>query len=115
MRFEPATLLFFIFFGAIVVTFAYRIVRYRGFKAAMFGASIDRTVGEVEGTGTTLGRVRLRVHALSGGRDRAVGVELVATTIASYQMLPITLSVTDTEELIALLKEAAASDQSKFT
>ena len=74
MKFEPATLLFFVFVGAIVVAFAYRIVRYRGFNAAMFGASIGRTVGEVEGTGTTLGNVRLRVHVLSGGRDRAVGV-----------------------------------------
>jgi hypothetical protein len=106
MKFEPGVLLFFGIFGAVLFTFLYKIIRYRGFKAAMFGSTIDRTVGEVEGTGQGLVRVRLRVHALSGERDRAVGIELVATSVASYQMLPIMLSSEGTRELVTLLQKA---------
>jgi hypothetical protein len=108
MHFDTPSLVFFAIFAVIVGSFAYRILKYGGFKAAMFGGHIERTVGEVRGTGR-VANVKLRVHALSGGgEDRAVGVELVATTIGSYQMLPITLSVEGAEELIDLLKEATS-------
>ena len=115
MTFDTPSLVFFALFLAIAGTFTYRIVKYRGFKAAMFGGRIERTIGEVEGTGQTLGRVKLRVHTLSGGgKDRAVGIELVATTIASYQMLPITLSTEGAQDLIGLLQEAT-SDKASLT
>ena len=115
MTFDIASLVFFALFIAVAGTFIYRIVKYRGFKAAMFGGRIQRTIGEVEGTGQTLGRVNLRVHTLSGGgEDRAVGIELVATTIASYQMLPITLSTEGAQDLIGLLQEAT-SDKTSLT
>src|SRR6266513_3156812 len=100
MHFDTPSLVFFAIFAVILGSFAYRIL--------MFGGHIERTVGEVRGTGR-VANVKLRVHALSGGgEDRAVGVELVATTIGSYQMLPITLSVEGAEELIDLLKEATS-------
>src|SRR5437763_16745827 len=106
MHADTGSLIFFAIFAAIVGTFLYRILKYGGFKAAMFGGHIERTVGEVRGTGR-VANVKRRVHALSGGgEDRAVGVELVATTIGSYQMLPITLSVEGAQELNDLLKEA---------
>jgi hypothetical protein len=115
MTFDTASLVFFAIFGVIVTGFIYRIVKYSGFKSAMFGGHIERTLGEVEGTGQTLGSVKLRVHTLSGGgEDRAVGRELVATTIGSYQMLPITLSVSGVDELVSLLR-AATSDNAPFT
>ena len=106
MTISPATLLFFAIFGAIVLTFLYKIIRYRGFKAAMFGARINRTVGEVEGAGRGVVRFRLRVHVLSGERGRAVGIELIGRSVVSYQMLPIMLSFEGTKELVTLLQEA---------
>lgn len=106
MHADTGSLIFFAVFTAIVGTSLYRIVKYGGFKAAMFGGHIESTLGEVKGTGRMV-NVKLRVHALSGGGDdRAVGIELVATTIASYQMLPITLSIEGAHELIGLLQEA---------
>ena len=114
MHFDTPSIIFFAIFTIIVGCFAYRILKYGGFKAAMFGGSIERTLGEVRGSGR-VGNVKLRVHALSGGgEDRAVGIELVATTIASYQMLPITLSAQGAQGLIGLLQEAIA-DATKFT
>lgn len=84
----------------------YKIVQHGGFKGAMFGARIDRTVGEVAGGGVKLMKVRLRIHKLGGGLDRAVGVELVAKSFASYQMMPVTLSNAEARRLIGLLEVA---------
>lgn len=106
MHADTISLIFLAVFAALIGTFLYRIVKYGGFKAAAFGAQIESTFGEVQGA-SRFGNMKLRVHALSGGGDdRAVGLELVATTIASYQMLPITLSAEGTQELIGLLREA---------
>lgn len=71
----------------------YKMVQHGGFKAAMFGARIDRTVGEVAGGGIKLMNVGLRIHKLGGGPEKSVGVELVAKSFASFQMMPMTLSV----------------------
>lgn len=102
-----------LFLGAlalIVGAFLYKIVQHGGFKAAMFGARIDRTVGEVAGGGMKLMKVGLRIHRLGGSPEKAVGVELVAKSFASYQMMPMTLSVGEARKLIGLL-EAATSEQ----
>lgn len=90
----------------MVGAFLYQVLKHGGFKAAMFGAAIDHTVGEVASSRSRLLRVGLRVHKLKGGRKRAVGVELVAKSFASYQMMPVALSVTEAKQLIALLEEA---------
>jgi hypothetical protein len=115
MKSDIFSLVFFAIFAAFVVFFILRIVKYRGFKAAIFGGHIENTVGEVEGASQSLGSVKLRVHVLSGGGpERAVGIELVATTFASYQMLPISLSVSGAEALIELL-QTAISDSHQLT
>ena len=106
MHFGIPSLVFFAVIAVLLGRLAYYILKYGGLKAAMFGGHIGRTVGEVRGT-RRLGNVKLRVHTLSdGSEDRAVGIELVATTIGSYQMLPITLSAKGVEELIALLRDS---------
>lgn len=101
---------FFAVFSLVVGSFLYKMLKHGGFKAAMFGAPIERTVGEVAGGGMKLMNIGLKVHKLGGGREKAVGVELVAKSFASYQMMPVTLSTAEARKLIMLL-EAATGGQ----
>ena len=99
--------LFFLAFAAVVGFFVYRIFRYHGFKAAMFGARIDHTVGEVGAEGQGPVGVALKVHVLRrNSAEKLVGVELVAKSFASYQMVPVTLSISQAQQLASLLNEA---------
>jgi hypothetical protein len=83
-------------------------VRYGGFKAAMFGAKIERTIGEVFGERHGGMRAGVKVHVLTGSAgQRAVGIELVAKSPLSYQMIPITLSPSEARDLALLLQRAA--------
>jgi len=81
----------------------------RFFKRLMFGSAIQRTAGDVPGTGSALGKSRIKVHVLENGR---IGVELIATTFLSYQMLPATLSQESARILAQALEQAAAEAQS---
>ena len=106
MHIDTSSLIFFAIFAIALGTFAYRILKFGGWKAAMFGGRIEETVGEVQGLRRGA-KIRLRVHAITDDDgDRAVGIELIATTIGSYQMLPITLSSEAVHELITLLHES---------
>jgi hypothetical protein len=99
--------LFFAIFAAVIGFFAYRMIRHGGFKAAMFGARIDRTVGEVSGERQGPVGVALKVHILRReAAEKLVGVEFIAKSFASYQMTPITLSVAQAQQLASLLNEA---------
>lgn len=102
--------LFWVFFLGIIGYFIFRMARYGGFKAAMFGAKIEKTLGEVEGQRQTLMSLRLKVHLLEGSpSEKTVGLELVAKSVASYQMMPITLSAAEAKKLVSLLQSAIAS------
>ena len=99
--------LFFAAFVGVIGFFAYRMIRHGGFRAAMFGARIDRTVGEVSGEKQGPVGVALKVHILRrDAAEKLVGVEFVAKSFASYQMMPITLSASQAQQLAALLNEA---------
>jgi hypothetical protein len=65
---------------ALVLAFwAWKMVRYRGFRAAMFGAAIDRSLGEVKGERSVLHSITVKIHRLSGASEqKAVGLELVS-------------------------------------
>src|SRR5512139_2933229 len=103
--------LFWLVFFGIAGYFVFRMFRYGGFKAAMFGANIQRTVGEVAGLAHPPVSSVLRVHVLGGGNpDKAVGLEFVAKSFASYQMLPLTLSSSEARRLASLLREAIGED-----
>jgi hypothetical protein len=93
-------------FLAVIAFMARGFFKHGGFKGMMFGARIRRTVGEVEGARTSMMRAGLKVHALDGGPEKAVGVELVARSMASYQMMPVALSVPEARKLIAHLQAA---------
>lgn len=93
-------------FLAVLVHFGRGFFKHGGFKGMLFGARIRRTVGEVEGAKTLMMKAGLKVHALDGGPEKAIGVELVARSMASYQMMPVTLSVPEARKLIAHLQAA---------
>ena len=103
--------LFPLLFAAVLVlvvgSFVAKMVRFGGFKAAMFGAPIERTLGEVSGTGGRLMTSLLKVHSLRGDPEHRVGLEFLAKSVASYQMTPLTLSATEARRLAALLTAAA--------
>lgn len=96
--------IFFALFALVIGSFVFKIIKHGGFKAAMFGAGIRNTVGEVSGNGPKLVNMSLKVHELDDETlEKYVGLELVAKTIGSYQMTPITLSVSEAKKLTELI------------
>lgn len=100
--------LFWVVFAAVALFFVYRIVRHGGFRGALFGADIERTIGFVEGERRAGARTQLKVHVLSGSSgDRAIGIEFVEKGFLSYSMTPVTLSRSEAQRLAELLQSAA--------
>ena len=101
--------IFFAVFFLVAGSFVVKIVKHGGFKAAMFGAPIESTVGEVSGAGGKLMKLAVKVHRLGGGSsEKAIGLEFAAKSFASYQMLPVTLSRAEAQHLSQLLQSALA-------
>ena len=92
--------------GLIVGSFAFKFFKFGGAKAAMFGGSIERTIGEARASSGRIVKALIKVHVLAGGPDKAVGLEFVAKSFASYQMLPVTLSESEARNLIRFLETA---------
>lgn len=110
MAFDPQ-IIFFAIFGLVVANFLFKILKNGGLRAALFGAKIDKTVGEVSVAGKKLFKSTLKVHAMRGESDRKlIGIEFVQKSIASYQMLPITLSLEESKLLITLLQAAVENE-----
>lgn len=92
---------------AVVVAYlVFRIAKYGGFKAAMFGAPMDSTVGTVRVRSEAM-KTPITVHILgvTDGR-KVIGLEVVASSFGSYQMLPVSLSIAEAKHLIATLEAA---------
>ena len=104
--------IFFAVFALVVGVFIVKVIKHGGFKAAMFGAGVKNTVGEVSGNGPKRMNLSLKVHELDSAPDKAVGLELVAKSVSSYQMTPITLSISEAQKLIALIAKATNGKQS---
>jgi hypothetical protein len=107
MKSDPGQYIFWVVFGGIVLSLVWRVVKHGGFRAAMFGSRIQRTVGELDVAGRSIMSMKLRVHVLGDPPDKAVGLEFVSKSVASYHMTPITLSASQARELVALLQTAA--------
>jgi len=112
---QPQNIFPFIVIGFIALTFGsfvFKIIKNGGFKAAMFGAPISRTVGEISATSPSrMMNVVVRVHVLGGDSpDKAVGLEFVARSFASYQMMPVVLSKMEARKLIMLLESASTNN-----
>jgi hypothetical protein len=99
----------------VVGWFVFKFLRLAGIKAAMFGASIERTIGEARASSGRIVKAVVRVHVLDGGPDKAVGLEFVAKSFASYQMLPVTLSESETRNLIRFLETAVVEAGDRAT
>jgi hypothetical protein len=97
-------------FTAVAAFFVHRIVRYGGLRGAMFGRRVLETLGEVHGARQGPVAVKLKIHVLGDRNDaeRAVGLELVAKSFASWQMMPITLPRSEAQKLLSLLHEATS-------
>ena len=103
---NTVSILFVAVFALIVGWFVFKFLKFGGTKAAMFGASIDRTIGEARVSNSRIVKAVVKVHVLGGAPDKAVGLEFVAKSFASYQMLPITLSESEARNLIHFLENA---------
>jgi hypothetical protein len=89
-----------------------RAVRNRGFKAAMFGAPIKRTVGEIDLGKHGMMRTRLRLHSLEAREAgvRTIGIEVITTSRLSYHMFPIRMTPEEAALFRDLLSRAAAGE-----
>lgn len=99
-------------FGAVFVfvigAFVYKAVKNGGLRGAMFGAPIIATVGEVSASKGALVRMVVKIHKLGADTgDKTVGLELVTKSVASYQMMPISLSKAEARKLASFLESAA--------
>ena len=97
-------------FALVLGSFVFKIFKHGGLKAAIFGAPIERTVGEVKGGGVKFMSIAVKVHTLGGGSsEKAIGLEFVAKSFASYEMMPVTLSVSEAKKLATLIQSAVLS------
>lgn len=79
------------------------------FKSQLFDGDIDRTIGEVSGTGRGLVKTLIKVHTIrkkDNPNENYIGIELVAKSFLSYQMMPITLPRSEADTLIQMVKNA---------
>lgn len=108
MSLEPVVFGLFLLAAGFIL---YRALRHGGLRGAMFGASVRRTPGEVGGEGQGPVSTRVKVHLLGeeSAPEPAVGLELVAKSFASYQMMPVTLSPSEARKLVALLEQATSA------
>lgn len=71
-NFDYLLVILFVFVAASITI---KMLRHDGFKGAMFGAGIHRTIGEVAGSGPGFGNLSLEVHSLDNPPEKSVGIE----------------------------------------
>lgn len=96
---------FFIFFFAILGWVLFVFFTKRG-KGIMFGGRIIKTFDGVSAKRKIFSN-KVKVHAVDGGTVRFVGLEISASSVGSYQMIPVTFPASEARQLAALLIEAA--------
>ena len=91
---------------AVACTYFMRwMAAHRGLKGRMFGVPIDLEIGNV--AGDEEGSL-LKVYLLRrGAAEKLVGIELAEQSLSSYQMMPITLSIDEAQQLASLLEHEA--------
>ena len=112
---DTFSILFVVVLALIVGSFVFKFLKFGGIKAAMFGASIEATIGEARASTGRIVKAVVKVHVLDGGPDKAVGLEFVAKSFASYQMLPVTLSESEARNLIRFLETAVVEAGDRAT
>lgn len=112
---STAVTIFFVIFGLVAANLLYRVIKNRGFKGAMFGAPVSRQVAEMELSSRGIVKTKLKVHLLSPrdpGEGPHVGVEVIQSTIGSWEMKPVALTRMEAKELADELARAADSSVS---
>lgn len=84
----------------------YRRIRRRGGVAGVLvGSDIERTIDRVEAHGSGMSSGEMRVHCfVDAPPDRAVGLELVLRTAASYNSMTAGLSAAQARDLATMLR-----------
>jgi hypothetical protein len=100
---EVPVSLFFIVFTGFAAYFIYRFVKHGGFRGAMYGSAVMRTVGEVELDRYLGAHTTLRVHVLANGR---IVLEESRRQLLAASMRGTTLTRAETDQLIGLLQLA---------
>ena len=105
--------LFFAFFAFAVGSMIYKIVRNRGFRGALFGAPVRSTMAELELQSRGMVKSRLKIHELDGrARGIEVGLEIIHTSVGSWQTVPVSLSAHEARRLAEILAQAAQRAES---
>ena len=96
-----------IIIGAIILFFISRMVKYGGFKNALFGAKAIKTIGTVEASCVFASVTNLKIHRLqSNKKEKDIGVEIIKKNGTNINIAPITLSNSQAKKLIMLLQVA---------
>lgn len=104
--------LVFVPFVLVVGLMLTKVVRHGGVKAAMFGAAMGRSVGEVPlAGGPRLGSQTVKVHVLESA-EKHVGVEIAARGPFGFSMVPLSLSRSEARRLADLLLTAIGDRRS---
>jgi tetrahydromethanopterin S-methyltransferase subunit D len=100
-------ILFFLAVGAMLVHFAFNVVRRGGFKEAIFNASIIDTVGNVQiETGKHSSQV-ISIHTLKRDTESLIGIEITSRAIGNYEMMTLVLSMDQAKQLGTYLNQAS--------
>ncbi|MEZ4662389.1 MAG: hypothetical protein R2911_32970 [Caldilineaceae bacterium] len=98
---------------SIAVPLLVKTIKYGGFKAALFDAYIQDTIGEVLVRSAKMHTTSIRISKLDGNTpDKAVGIEIFTTGLSTRTLL-FALSAEKASRLAALLEAAAAKSDNK--
>jgi hypothetical protein len=102
--------------GVVTVPMIYKVIKYRGLKGAAFGVPLREKIGELELSNRGLTKTKLRVHVLdptSPGDGPHVGMEVIQSTFASWEMRPVSLTRSEARLLAEELSQAADASERK--
>ncbi|MEZ4660346.1 MAG: hypothetical protein R2911_22545 [Caldilineaceae bacterium] len=89
----------------------YRTMKYGSFKGALFNTHVGERLGSVPARGSQTTNITFNVYATQTDQgEKRIGLELSAKGLASFQIIPATLSIADAKRLVALLEAAITNN-----
>jgi hypothetical protein len=97
-------------FGLALLYFLFQVIKNRGFRGAVFGAPVARTIGQLNLGRKGMVRTRLKVHRLEPREPSSpeIGIEVWTKTIGAFSIAPLPLTREQAVTLSSLLSQAAA-------
>ena len=111
-----AQTIFFVIFGLVAASTVFKVIKNRGWKGAMFGAPVGRQTGEMELPRRGMIKTKLKIHVLDpadAGEGPHVGVELIHSTIGSWEMKPLSLTREEARRFAGELLRATEASESR--